>query len=53
MIYFIDVINIIIVSIMIKKKSLIRFKKFNKKDQIAYFFKISNKFKLKKSGRSN
>jgi len=38
MIYFIDVINIIIISFLIKKKSLIRFKKFNKKDQIALIF---------------
>jgi len=37
MICFIDVINIILVSILIKE-SLIRFNKFNKNNQIASIF---------------
>jgi len=35
--FFIDVIHITIVPLLVKKKSLIYFKKFNKNDQIAYF----------------
>jgi len=41
MIFFVDVSSIISLSILIKKNSFLRFKKFNRNQQIASIFKKS------------